>query len=344
MSADGRYPYHHPHPGIHYEYGPYHAPVYDNAHYPPNQTQQQQPPLQRPMPPPNYHPQYPPVPPHYGLPQWSPESWPQYGFTQHPPPMQDPAMNPGATRPDMNSNTPVDHNRYPQPLQVRQPESSISGANQPLSDAPQTAPAQDRPKPQASESSSSPVVPASTTIDFMKILDSYRMIMESSSAFVNDSALNASGRAPTSDVMEKMMTSATVSFTMLGAGLKEVDGRKAENGASAEQNGNGHLHSATPTNAQTNEPSSAHEGQTCLGCKATSTPEWRRGPMGPRTLCNACGLVYAKLIKKRGREARAARVNGKSSKGDSDNPDDLSADDGGSDDDEDDDGSSVDEG
>ena len=26
----------------------------------------------------------------------------------------------------------------------------------------------------------------------------------------------------------------------------------------------------------------------CLGCGATETPEWRRGPMGPRTLCNAC--------------------------------------------------------
>jgi hypothetical protein len=25
------------------------------------------------------------------------------------------------------------------------------------------------------------------------------------------------------------------------------------------------------------------------------TPEWRRGPLGPRTLCNACGLIYAKL-------------------------------------------------
>ncbi len=39
--------------------------------------------------------------------------------------------------------------------------------------------------------------------------------------------------------------------------------------------------------------------QVCLGCSATSTPEWRRGPMGPRTLCNACGLVYAKMMKKR---------------------------------------------
>lgn len=26
----------------------------------------------------------------------------------------------------------------------------------------------------------------------------------------------------------------------------------------------------------------------CLGCGAIETPEWRRGPMGPRTLCNAC--------------------------------------------------------
>ncbi len=29
------------------------------------------------------------------------------------------------------------------------------------------------------------------------------------------------------------------------------------------------------------------------------TPEWRRGPDGARTLCNACGLHYAKLERKR---------------------------------------------
>ncbi|EUC59116.1 GATA zinc finger protein [Rhizoctonia solani AG-3 Rhs1AP] len=40
----------------------------------------------------------------------------------------------------------------------------------------------------------------------------------------------------------------------------------------------------------------------CASCHVTSTPEWRRGPLGPRTLCNACGLVYAKLMKKRAKE------------------------------------------
>ncbi|KAI8595228.1 hypothetical protein EDD21DRAFT_313672 [Dissophora ornata] len=28
----------------------------------------------------------------------------------------------------------------------------------------------------------------------------------------------------------------------------------------------------------------------CLSCDSSDTPEWRRGPDGARTLCNACGL------------------------------------------------------
>ncbi|KAG8985532.1 hypothetical protein FRB90_004642 [Tulasnella sp. 427] len=41
------------------------------------------------------------------------------------------------------------------------------------------------------------------------------------------------------------------------------------------------------------------EPQECLTCHAKSSPEWRRGPFGPRTLCNACGLVYIKIMKRR---------------------------------------------
>lgn len=38
----------------------------------------------------------------------------------------------------------------------------------------------------------------------------------------------------------------------------------------------------------------------CLQCSATDTPEWRKGPVGPTTLCNACGLFYKKLLKRFG--------------------------------------------
>ncbi|KAI9299829.1 hypothetical protein BJ944DRAFT_41371 [Cunninghamella echinulata] len=36
----------------------------------------------------------------------------------------------------------------------------------------------------------------------------------------------------------------------------------------------------------------------CHSCNISETPEWRRGPDGARTLCNACGLHYAKLARK----------------------------------------------
>ncbi|KAK0616071.1 hypothetical protein B0T17DRAFT_510617 [Bombardia bombarda] len=45
----------------------------------------------------------------------------------------------------------------------------------------------------------------------------------------------------------------------------------------------------------------------CHSCNRIDTPEWRRGPDGARTLCNACGLHYAKLERKRQLESRSIR-------------------------------------
>jgi hypothetical protein len=45
----------------------------------------------------------------------------------------------------------------------------------------------------------------------------------------------------------------------------------------------------------------------CHSCNRIDTPEWRRGPDGARTLCNACGLHYAKLERKRQSETRSIR-------------------------------------
>ncbi|XP_022979622.1 GATA transcription factor 9-like [Cucurbita maxima] len=33
-------------------------------------------------------------------------------------------------------------------------------------------------------------------------------------------------------------------------------------------------------------------GRKCQHCAAEKTPQWRTGPMGPKTLCNACGVRY----------------------------------------------------
>ncbi|PRQ36904.1 putative transcription factor C2C2-GATA family [Rosa chinensis] len=33
-------------------------------------------------------------------------------------------------------------------------------------------------------------------------------------------------------------------------------------------------------------------GRKCLHCGTDQTPQWRAGPFGPKTLCNACGVRY----------------------------------------------------
>ncbi|KNC98464.1 PAS domain S-box protein [Spizellomyces punctatus DAOM BR117] len=36
----------------------------------------------------------------------------------------------------------------------------------------------------------------------------------------------------------------------------------------------------------------------CRQCGTTQSPEWRKGPSGPKTLCNACGLAFSKKQRK----------------------------------------------
>ncbi|KAG2202196.1 hypothetical protein INT47_002115 [Mucor saturninus] len=43
---------------------------------------------------------------------------------------------------------------------------------------------------------------------------------------------------------------------------------------------------------------SAEVAKVCTDCGITEAPEWRRGPNGPKTLCNACGLRWSKSKKK----------------------------------------------
>ncbi|KAE8657836.1 KH domain-containing protein / zinc finger family protein isoform 1 [Hibiscus syriacus] len=45
---------------------------------------------------------------------------------------------------------------------------------------------------------------------------------------------------------------------------------------------------------------------TNYNCNTNDTPMWRKGPLGPKTLCNACGIKYRKEEeKKKGKEAKS---------------------------------------
>ncbi|KAJ7256488.1 hypothetical protein B0H12DRAFT_1112318 [Mycena haematopus] len=50
------------------------------------------------------------------------------------------------------------------------------------------------------------------------------------------------------------------------------------------------------------------EQYVCITCGRTDSPEWRKGPLGPKTLCNACGLRWAKQAKGQKLTEEAATV------------------------------------
>lgn len=45
-------------------------------------------------------------------------------------------------------------------------------------------------------------------------------------------------------------------------------------------------------NASVKGSGSRSIGRKCQHCGAEKTPQWRAGPLGPKTLCNACGVRY----------------------------------------------------
>ncbi|PHT88832.1 hypothetical protein T459_10938 [Capsicum annuum] len=72
--------------------------------------------------------------------------------------------------------------------------------------------------------------------------------------------------------------------------------------SSSDSNNNNNAGSAANNNAAftgkaSKAPSRKREnvevpGRKCLHCASDKTPQWRTGPMGPKTLCNACGVRY----------------------------------------------------
>ena len=60
----------------------------------------------------------------------------------------------------------------------------------------------------------------------------------------------------------------------------------------------GHVQPSPATRKKPRRVKSDQEALVCADCRTTDSPEWRKGPLGAKSLCNACGLRYAKRIRK----------------------------------------------
>ncbi|KAI0306003.1 hypothetical protein B0F90DRAFT_952723 [Multifurca ochricompacta] len=324
MSSDGRYMYQHQQGMTSYDYASYPHNSYDASQFP--QSHPRQPRSSQPHPPsehvpynppqPHYHPPYGSAPytvPHSAPPQWNGEAWTQFSHpVAAPPSVPETPVPPPLSRPEPATAlapppAPPSQRGYaasPQP----QPNTEMRRA----AGTPKAAdpPSQPKRKPREKEVTaprhSSPLTSTPLDIDFGKLIESYRIIIDTTTALSNDPGA-VQGRPPSLEALQRITQSAAVGLRLLGSTVgPEPPGTVPSAEAPIVTPGNTEEGDAA-AKRQTEAP--VPEGQTCLGCNATSTPEWRRGPLGPRTLCNACGLVYAKLIKKRKRDAARRAAN-----------------------------------
>ncbi|KAI0698375.1 hypothetical protein BC835DRAFT_667746 [Cytidiella melzeri] len=255
MSSDNRY-YNQQDPNPPYAYAPY--PPYDATQYPPSsarpmrngashphpppqQQQQQQPPPPPPQqqypghPPPNTYPPPQPqqaYPPPYGVPhpqqsqtaQWTPEGWQQHYPSQpqsYPPPMQQQeppygsrsdsqqAQRPGDTRalsagPSKSDNRRADE-RADRPPDATSQSSKGRKGKEPLVEPPQTS----APLPQAPQ----------LGLDYHKLIESYRLIIDSSNAIGADTGAGRQ-HGGYAETLERMLQAATYGAQALDSATK----------------------------------------------------------------------------------------------------------------------------
>ncbi|KAG1839673.1 hypothetical protein F4604DRAFT_1940566 [Suillus subluteus] len=263
-------------------------------------------------------------------PQWQPESWsPQFGTFQPTSITADVTYAPNAARPEsVSQTTHAEARSYAAgpsnpPLENRRPDERYPPA-------PVSAHASPVQKSKRRDKESPVLVPSpiiNPSLDFGKarptMTESYGMILEGTKSLAS---AGVPARLPPPETMERMIQSANYGRQMLQSAVAQStpDTRPSTGGSDKD----------TPAIKRQKAEEHAQEGQTCLGCNATSTPEWRRGPLGPRTLCNACGLVYAKLLKKRARGERSRGGNSKDPGSHNAMEDSVIASSGGSDDDD----------
>lgn len=124
--------------------------------------------------------------------------------------------------------------------------------------------------------------------------------------FGHGSRQNSIGSHPTSPLMRNNSARDEVL-----AGLGVSTGDESDEEAAASQNiaggaGADGAVSAADDARRKKKPKQDDGDHVCTDCGRVDSPEWRKGPLGPKTLCNACGLRWAKKIKRKGGDPNLA--------------------------------------
>lgn len=104
-----------------------------------------------------------------------------------------------------------------------------------------------------------------------------------------------------------LIPSTSNTYGALGIGISSATARNSAN-ASSQPAGNQNTAGASGGTAgdgaeqedkkkKPKKPRTDEGEFVCRDCGTVDSPEWRRGPLGPKTLCNACGLRWAKKNK-----------------------------------------------
>lgn len=117
---------------------------------------------------------------------------------------------------------------------------------------------------------------------------------------------NSMGSHPTSPLMR---TNSARDEVLAGLGVS-AGNESDEEGAANQGNLNGAgvdgAGNAADDARRKKKPKQDDGDHVCTDCGRVDSPEWRKGPLGPKTLCNACGLRWAKKIKRKGGDPNVA--------------------------------------
>ncbi|KIK49094.1 hypothetical protein CY34DRAFT_434324 [Suillus luteus UH-Slu-Lm8-n1] len=203
-------------------------------------------------------------------PQWQPDSsWsPQFRTFQPTSITADVTYAPNAARPEsVSQTTPAEARSYAAgpsnpPLENRRPDERYPPGSAHASPV-QKSKRRDKESPVLAPS---PII--NPSLDFGKMVESYGMILEGTKTLAS---AGVPARLPPPETMERMIQSANYGRQMLQSAVAQSNDMRPSTGGSDKD---------TPAIKRQKAEEHAQEGQTCLGCNATSTPEWRRGPLG----------------------------------------------------------------